>query len=339
LADLKKTIELNGKLYDAATGQVIETARSISKPSPGAVMDGFVPSRPSKTPQSHIQRKPEPSKTLMRPAVKKPELASKNNISVSAKLLAKPTQGRTHRAKRISKSPLIRHFTHPAHTSNVSKVNRPLPVTHPTHDLSDKVAGLAQKAGTQISHSTQLVEKAIASSSSHLMRFEKDLMEKKSFWQRVGWKNKAANFSSLAAAFVLLVGFFAWQNTAQIEMRVAATRAGVSAHLPGYSPAGFGVTGPIQTEPGKVTVSFKSHTDERQFKVTKEASNWNSDSLLNNYFISSNRPTPISYPSDGKTIYIYDDTNATWVNAGVWYNIEGDSNLTTDQLLRLASSL
>jgi hypothetical protein len=354
LSELKKTIELNGKLYDAHTGRVIDDASKIpeqtaaqqpakkhapKRPSTAVVMDGFTPVHRTNTP-AHAHRKLEHSKTLMRPAVKKPVIVAQKVVELTrAEMLAQNSKDRSDRAKQTTKSSFIKRFGHPDHSAGVNKVHQSLPVAQPRHDISHSVAEVAHSAQIEISKSAKLVEDAIASSSSHLMTFEKELIAKKGFWQRVGWKNKTANISSLVAACALLVGFFAWQNVTQIEMRVASTRAGVSAHLPGYNPAGFGVAGGVHTEPGKVTVSYKSRTDDRQFQISQQASNWNSDSLLSNYFLNSNRPTPITYPDEGKTIYIYGDSNATWVDAGVWYNIEGNSNLTTDQLLRLANSL
>jgi hypothetical protein len=121
-------------------------------------------------------------------------------------------------------------------------------------------------------------------------------------------------------------------------MRVASTRAGFAAEMPGYKPAGFSFKGPIAYQAGRVSVTFKSNTDDRQFTLTQSSSNWNSDALLANY-VASEKKQYQTYLDKGRTLYIYDNSNASWVDNGIWYQIEGDSSLTTDQLIRIASSL
>lgn len=120
-------------------------------------------------------------------------------------------------------------------------------------------------------------------------------------------------------------------------MRVAAARSGVSAQLPGYHPAGFSAANGIKSEPGKVTVAFKSNTNDKQFSVTQQASNWSSDSLLSNHVLASKQPFQ-TYQDAGITVYISNNSSATWVNGGIWYRIDGDATLTSDQLLRIANS-
>ena len=121
-------------------------------------------------------------------------------------------------------------------------------------------------------------------------------------------------------------------------MRVAATRAGFDAKMPGYSPSGFSFNGPINYTAGQVQISFKSNTDDRNYNVTQTASNWNSDALLANYILDEEKQYQ-TYLDKGRTLYIYDGSNATWVDNGVWYQVEGESAMTTDQLIRLASSM
>jgi len=38
-------------------------------------------------------------------------------------------------------------------------------------------------------------------------------------------------------------------------------------------------------------------------------------------------------------IYVYNGSNATWINNGVRYTIEGDSSLSIDQLLKITASI
>jgi len=133
-------------------------------------------------------------------------------------------------------------------------------------------------------------------------------------------------------------GFLAYQNLPNIAMRVASTRAGLKANLPKYQPAGFSMAGPIEYEPGEVKLSYKSNSDNRSFAVTQKNSAWNSEALLENYIAPTKQPYQ-TFQANGRTIYIYSDNKATWVDGGVWYTIDGKANLNSDQLLRIANGL
>ncbi len=342
----KTTIELNGKRYDARTGKVIAeglpapvTAAAAPKPLTGGNMDGFTrraPATKSKTsPSQAVQAKRavQKSKTLMRPAVKKPAQI-KNDIQ-AVKYVDKPNHVnhvRQARAAVAPQSPLISKFS--AGTTPIIKKTADLHVVKaPATETIDK---LAHKASDELAR----IEEALKSASDRAHHVEHEIIKKTPLLNRVGFRNKALNLGSMAASLVLLVGFFAYQNAPALEMRVAAARSGVDAQMPGYKPAGYAAKRGISVQPGKVSVNFKSRTDDKGFKLTQQASNWNSASLLANHVSKTRCNTCYqTWQNDGKTIYIYDNSNATWVNGGVWYQVEGNASLSSDQLLRLANSL
>jgi hypothetical protein len=271
----------------------------------------------------------------MRPAVKKPvirnDVTSKRPIAEDA-----TTKARELRAKQSSKNPLVHRFNHSnAHTS-VPKRQAHLPVALPVAKPHKGGSNSTRQANH---HTTQptIFEQAIKNADSHLKEFDSAAHKKGRALRRYGLKSKAGNIALLSVAGLLLVGFFAYQNAPSIEMRLAATRAGVPASMPGYKPAGYGATS-VKHEPGKVSVSFRSRTDNKGFTLTQQASNWNSASLLANTVTQNKQPYQ-TYQDGGKTVYIYNSSNATWVDGGVWYQLEGDASLTSDQLLRIANSL
>lgn len=355
MATAKTTIKLNGKLYDARTGKMIKegvTAPTKAQPvqavrSNGHAVDGFT-RRPASKPKSprtqaqHATPKLQKSKTLMRPAVKKPQpVATKVKPEPISKQASfkKHDHHRLARATAVPKSPAIKKFTSaPAHKVIKKQADlEVIPARKTDHGLVNKVASLATSTEAHVKHSVDMIEESLRNASSHLEVFD-DKKLKASFLSRVGFKNKAANLATLSFAGILLFGFFAYQNAANIQMQIAAARSGVSAQMPDYKPAGFSAGRDVKSEPGKVTVTFTSNTNDKKFTVTQQASNWSSDSLLNNHVASSNSPYQ-TFQSEGKTVYIYDNSNATWVNRGVWYKIDGNASLTSDQLLRLANSL
>ena len=339
----------------------------VSNVSNGKVVDGFIrrpqthptyqaaPPKPVEvnkpatyTPKPNVARAApahaaftmEKSKTLMRPAVKKPKaVVAQASASIPEHRFKKENHERMQRAADAQKSASVRRF-HPVSQHKIVKKEAVLPIARQTdtatRQISNQVAHLATSTEARVKQSVDVIEESLRNASAHLEKFE-DNVASSSLWTRFGFRNKAANLASFSFVGLLLVGFFAYQNAPNIEMRLAATKSGVSAHMPGYSPAGFSASRDIQSEPGKVSVTFRSNTDDKKFTVSQQASNWSSDSLLSSHVLAGKQPYQ-TYQDEGKTVYI-SDKSATWVNAGVWYQIDGDASLTSDQLLRIANSL
>lgn len=343
----KTTIELNGKRYDARTGKVIDETPAVTQhhkatpKKPGGVIDGFVKAKElplakaaapkpnsSNSEVRHAPRAVKKSQTLMRSGLKKPVLNQGKTPTSTAPKHSHVNSVREKRAQNIQKSPHISKFGSSA-TKSVIKKNAHLPVATQGHQT---VTAIAQSE-------LHKIEQALHNADTHLHKLEKDAIRRLPLLQRIGFKHKTANVSAMVAALLLLVSFFGYQNAPAIEMRVAATRSGVEAKLPNYKPAGYGVSRGIEVSPGKVSVNFVSRTDDKRFTVTQQASNWNSASLLANHVSRTRCNTCYqTWQNNGKTVYIYDNSNATWVNGGIWYEIKGDASLTSDQLLRLANS-
>lgn len=295
--------------------------------------------KPPRTAAAHAQRKAEKSKTLMRPAVKKPQ-AVISKQKTAASLIKKENPARHSRAAAVPKSSLISRFNSQNLQHVIVKKQTPLAVVNPNESvnqqLSSRVASLATSTEAHVRQSVDIIEESLRNATSHLEQFEEKLVHG-SRWERLGFRNKAANIATLSFAGILLFSFFAFQNAANFEMRLASARTGVSAQMPGYHPTGFSPQRGIKTGPGTVSLTFSSNTDDREFTLTQQSSNWSSEALLANHVLADKTPYQ-SYQQQGKTVYIFDDSNATWVNGGVWYQIDGNASLTTDQLLRIANS-
>lgn len=273
----------------------------------------------------------------MRPAVKKPAPNTIKNDIQPVKNTPKPslhTVQRQARAEAAAKSPLISRFGAPR--STVVKKEAHLPVVTPSSSIAAPSLPSIKNA---VNNELQRLENVLQDANAHLHQLEDGTTKKVSFFRKLRFKNKYANIAALSAAFLLLVGFFGYQNQAAISMKVAASKSGVHATLPGYKPAGYGVAGGVKSETGKVSITYKSHTDDKSYTLTQQSSNWNSTALLANHVTKTRCSTCYqTWQNDGKTVYIYDNSNATWVNGGVWYKVEGNADLTSDQLLRLANS-
>lgn len=364
----QNTIEINGRRYDALSGRLLENPPEKPKtyPKPASIgksLDGFT-HRPSPaihkvaarkiteadrhkvTPAHQVHEKTQRAQTLMRAAAKKPAVkrVEKHDEDVSVAHKSVTTQhtinpGRVLRAGHIKKSRLISKFG--ASVPGSPRVKAvPLPVqpapseipTLPLNNLSRQAHEVAIPAGQ--AH----FEAALASAVSHKQPKPK---KHNKIHHRVARKlqvsPRAVSVTASLTAMILIAGFIAYQNVPNLAMRVATTRSGVHGKLPDYTPAGFSISGPIEYRSGQITVNFKSNTDDRQFKITQESSDWNSDTLIAS--LKNDGQQPLSVRKQGKTIYIYDTDNAAWVSGGTKYQIEGSADLNSDQLLRLATSL
>lgn len=351
----RDVIEINGKKYDAVTGRMIkeehtsqtstaaaQTVTVTAARPAGAVLDGFT----RRSPVKHTKQV-QKSQTLMRNAVKKPVAHSKP-VATSASPIHKPTAAPSvHRqqvAATTAKSPLVSKYGSNHAKSSVVKKVTALPVKHP---VAHHVAQTPQHAPTPAvqSHknrqaSALAVHKALAHASAHEQpahHVQKRTKHRK-LAHKLGITPRAMAVSTSVLAVVLLFGFFAVQNVPNLSMRVAAARAGIDAGMPGYKPSGFSFKGPIQYSSGQVAITFASNTDDRSYSIMQKESNWNSDALLANYVVAENKQYQ-TYIDRGRTLYIYDGSNATWVDNGIWYQVEGNSDMTTDQLVRIAASI
>lgn len=360
----KNVIELNGKLYDATSGKELgasnpspATAKPVViKPQTGAVIDGFV-----KRPKSHTSHLSHPksvapkskttvhhpasnasrhrvhhAKTLMRKGLKKPSFTS--NKSESQHIEPKTSHSpREERAKAIPKSPHISKFG-----SVLAVPHRVIKKTEPLH--VKPAPARTDSKHTENAHvpthnqiiKEHMLSKAMRDAKEPEVQHHK--VRKHRVAKRLGVSPKVIHFGTGALAALLLAGFVAYQNAPNISMRIAANRAGFAATMPRYQPSGFGLKGPIEYGPGQVTLNFKSNSDQRNFHVTQKVSNWSSEALLSNFLLANNKQYQ-TYQDNGRTIYIYDGSSATWVSGGVWYQVEGNSSLNSDQLIHIADSI
>lgn len=122
-----------------------------------------------------------------------------------------------------------------------------------------------------------------------------------------------------------------------LSMRVAAANAGVDASFPDYRPDGYRFDGPIAYNNGEVSLKFASNTNTSGYTINQKNSSWDSQAVLDNY-VSKKAKDYLTYSEQGLTIYTFDG-EAAWVNGGVFYTIEGDAPLSSDQVLRIAGSM
>lgn len=153
---------------------------------------------------------------------------------------------------------------------------------------------------------------------------------------------KAFKPSSVALTLVglLLIGAYIWQvNYPNLALKVAGNRANLAVSLPSYMPSGWKLTGPIQSRPGEVSYNLADEKKDREVAITTAKSEWDSQALADN-FVATKSNSYLALQSQGLTVYVYGKNQASWVNSGKWYRIEGDSSgLSQDQIIKIATSI
>jgi len=191
----------------------------------------------------------------------------------------------------------------------------------------------------QVTDEIKRFEREVQGATSHLAApFEKKQSVRHRTAKKLQVSPRALTVSVSVLAFVLVSGFIVYQNIPGISVKVAASRAGMSASMPSYAPSGFAFAGPVQYKSGQITLGYHSTTDNRAYQLFQQQTTWNSATLAS-AGLAAQGTGFTTYMVKGMDIYVYNGSNATWINNGVRYTIEGDSSLSVDQLLKIASSL
>ena len=141
-----------------------------------------------------------------------------------------------------------------------------------------------------------------------------------------------------AAVAVFAIVYFVNVNSPDISMKVAAMQTGIDAHYPNYVPRDYSLSD-ITSENGKITLNFRNDTTGDAFSLIEEKSDWNTNTLLNE-FVKPNFGDNYTVASDnGFNIYI-SNGNAAWVNDGIFYRIVVKAGtLTKKQISTIAAKL
>jgi hypothetical protein len=345
-------IEINGKRYDARTGKSLDggPAQHVKTPS-------VVPAAPAKKPVIRRQARstgphakshaPSASKTLMRHAVKKPDaqrhvkvqapidaLVKHSDVAiVGSKSIQRLDGERLRRARRTKQSRLVSRFSANQPTAAVTAqvLSASKPAGAPLSSDVIQPHTPHQQAATHHSKQTTtsaLLEHALLQADSHKQPPVKSA--------KAGRAKRRAAIGGTAALAVMLIVVIATQNMAGAKLQVASAQAGFSATLPGYQPPGFGQI-KLKSAPGVVTVNYKSRSDNRVYSITQKTSPWNSLALRDSY-VAANDHHYETVATAGRTVYLFGEANATWVNNGIWYLIQTNGSLSNQQLVKLAAS-
>lgn len=355
----KTIVEINGKKYDAISGQLVA---DDSAPKP---LTSTEPTKPTQTVPVNNGRS---LGGMTAPAAANP--ASQNTIKPQA-AHSKDIHGRARKGHSLHRTAALASRPSPVESHDKNHDEQPQPARRQLsqnvdsarlhrsskHIKSTAIAKFssapAETAPVQpealtipqgqpitspaISPKDELIAKQLAATAAS----QPAPIAKKSLKDRVADKLKQGRNSSVIAASLaalLLIGYVTYLNIPRMALRVASGRAGFAAELPGYAPSGFRFSGPVAYSPGELTLQYSSNTDNRYYQVKERETPWDSQTLLDNY-VAQETELYSTYQERGLTIYVFDGSTATWVNGGIWYTIDGASQLTSEQLLKIAASL
>lgn len=343
----QQTITINGVSYDARTGlRVIDNAKlSQSPPTSKANQQPAAARAASSATAASLHSRIHRSTTLNRQHVKAP---AKNPYKVTVSNAPKTLKSAQPIKRTYAKHPKVYRFKKPAELapSHVS-VQKPQPkkpasadikpMTHPVHQaVVAKQATRKQPVATHLAveptpskiQKQQIIEQALKNAKP-------TKKEKLSLFKRA---NRLMSIASASLAIVLLAGYFTYINLPSLSVRVAAAQAGIEATYPGYQPSGYSLSGPIAHSSGEVSMKFASNTGPRSFDIVQQSSNWNSSALLENYVAPESNGDYQTMSDGGLTIYTY-GRKAVWVNGGILHTVQGDAELSSDQLQKIAESM
>ena len=140
---------------------------------------------------------------------------------------------------------------------------------------------------------------------------------------------------SVAAVAVTGLAFLIINSVPDISLQVAAMQVGIDATYPAYVPRGYTMTS-VTSNDGRIRLTFSD--DENTFVITESQSSWDTSAVLNNY-VKPEWETYTTTHENGITVYL-NNSNAAWVNGGIFYTVECENNaLTKKQLTNIVAGL
>lgn len=309
MANSSQFVKINGQTFDKSTGQ----------PSSGSVK--------TTNHSNSIHKRTIKSKTLHPAARSSKTQPSKPNIKVQGRSTRQEQHKESLKADLVKKHSSVERFPT---TTEYSHQSAPLQQAAPAAELvtpqhSSSDLTMKQRKDYIIAQNLAQIDAP--------MPEELDTEEKKAkpLFTKMQFKSLLAG----SAAALLFVGYITYLNVPSISLRVAASKAGFDAQLPGYTPKGYSYTGQVTYAPGKVSLTYKN--SDSTFLLTQKESDWDSSTLLSQY-VTQQSDQYITFQEKGLTIYTYNNANAAWMNGGIWYTLEADDQLSSDQLLSIATS-
>lgn len=305
-----------------------------------------------------------PSATLVRRAVAKPKTNSlKRHTKVQSSTLA--TTPSAHLAKVVPKLSFYsvneQRLARAAHTTMSPKVSRF------AHDMTITAPQAIEQAVTAIENAivipqtvvtphvvyrpdvsparrnqtttSDIFEQALQRATSHEQAAPVIRGSKKGRLTRT-LKRRMISYSAGAVAMLAIAGFLGIQNADNIQFKLATNHAGFAATMPSYQPHGFAMDS-VRTYNGYVGLKYVADTIQgsRSYAITEKPSSWNSSTLLTSIMANGEAASYRVVEKAGRTVYVYGNNQAAWVNNGILYQLVSTSTLGNHEIGQIAASM
>lgn len=159
-------------------------------------------------------------------------------------------------------------------------------------------------------------------------------IHQKSFFTR----KKFISFSMGFAVTIFGVGYLTYVNLPDIASRITAFQSGMAVETPAYIASGYSPKGLAYFD-GK-NVNFEYKKGDSNYKVQQSQSGWDSSALLQNYVTKKWSEDYSTTYSNGLTIYSNRRGESVWVNNGKLYKVEvSGSKISDEEIRKIATSL
>jgi hypothetical protein len=336
----KQVITLQGKAYDAVTGAVIH---DVVRPKPVHKKTTETVAKPPHTRSgtNHLHAHAvQPSRILMRRAVKKPGKSTKRQLHVQTALSHSSTTiiapkhsvayldiDRLSKAQQVDKHHNVSHFDT---AMDMPVTFAAIPVRQAPQDIPAGIPPTAPPP-TQTNRPVDIFEHAIEN-ATHFV----DIASQKSHFKKKA-RRHALSMAAGTLAFLLIAGFAAYQNTPGIQLKLAGIRAGVATAKPNFEASSFAYNG-ATAEQSRLVIGLKD--SHGQYQLSEQKTNWSGSEMIEQVSaIDASGQTNYSMLQAGfSTVYRFGSTQATWVKNGIWYQVNGDNGLTEAQLKDLVQN-
>ncbi len=302
-----KTVDVNGRTYDRVTGMPINRPAKADEPK-----------QRSNTAAHSVHASTQRSQTLHRRSTKKP---------------GPPKRPQPGRLMDVSRSRHVSRYAEKPTTAAAPVT--PKPAEKP--DAAAKTHPIAKRAASKKPAVATTAKQTKNAAIAEALAAPKAKSDAPKQMGGLRWSRRASVVLGLCIVLII-AGIITYLNLPTISVAVASSQANVDASYPKYKPDGYTLIQPVSFKSGEVSLTFQSNTNDSEYVVTQASSSWDSSAVLDNIVKKSVGENYATNQERGLTIYTYKG-NAAWVTGGVLYTITGDAPLSTDQVLRIATSL
>jgi hypothetical protein len=328
-------IHINGKQYDEE-GNLIAPKKQTPK-----LVDGIVGT--AKQPLKTLNINPTPTTLIVPREIQKPPTTITQVSKTLSRIAVKKPAANEHRFMSDIAMPIIRHKKLVDHSKlhskhpEVKRVAKLPSITVPSQKLGPKHT----PSFVPIRKTEEMIQAQLEAANAHLMTFKKPHITNKvkNHLNRLSPLNKHfVMATSILASFLIFSGTLVSWNMPTISLMIANKKAGFTAYLPAYVPNGYRVINPVGYTPGRIIIGFKSNTNDMHYSIEQKPTGWTSE-ILRDQVASSNGSQYQTQYVNGLTVYFTNENNATWVDRGILFTLQGESGLSSDQIASIAASM